>query len=114
MEEGIFKGGTLIIVLDSIKMIGSDYVFKENDKVLIALKKINTDKNALYAEITPTAGETKTTCTFSSQETDEKLTVGAKYKLQADLVTSEGKVFPMILHELKVIDRAIVSPKAGE
>ena len=37
-EEGIFKGGTLIINLDSIEMIGSDYVFVEGDKIRIALK----------------------------------------------------------------------------
>lgn len=113
MEE-IFKGGTLIINLDSIKMVGSDYIFKQDDKILIALKKINNyDKNVLYGEITPTPGETKASHTFSHIET-EKLIIGATYELQADLITDGGKPFPMLLQKMKVVGRAIIPEKVGD
>lgn len=107
-EEGIYKGGTLIINLDSIEMIGSDYVYAEGDKILIALKEFNTsEKNALYGEITPTVGETKAQYIFSREETQEKLEVGRTYILQADLINSE-KTFPMLLQKLPVIGQAII------
>lgn len=107
-EEGIFKGGTLIINLDSIEMIGSDYAFEEGDKIRIALKKYTSSTdNVLYGEITPTVGETKAQKIFSKEETQEKLEVGKKYILQADLINSE-KTFPMLLQELKVVGQAII------
>lgn len=107
-EEGIFKGGTLIINLDSIEMIDSEYVFAEGDRIRIALKEYNTYKeNVLYEEITPTVGETKAQQIFSREETQENLEVGKTYILQADLIKSE-KTFPMMLQRLKVIGQAII------
>lgn len=107
-EEGIFKGGTLIINLDSIEMIGSDYVFVEGDKIRIALKKYkDSEDNVLYGEITPTVGESTAQYIFSREETQEKLGLGKKYILQADLINQE-KTFPMLLQELKVIGQAII------
>lgn len=107
-EEGIFKGGTLIINLDSIEMIGSDYVFVEGDKIRIALKKYkDSEDNVLYGEITPTVGESTAQYIFSREETQEKLELGKKYILQADLINQE-KTFPMLLQELKVIGQAII------
>lgn len=107
-QEGIFKGGTLIINLDSIEMIGSDYVFAKGDKVRIALKKHkDSEENVLYDEVTPTAGETKVQKTFTAEETKEKLELSENYVLQADLINSKG-TFPMLLQKLKVIGIAIV------
>ena len=107
-QEGIFKGGTLIINLDSIEMIGSDYVFAEGDKVRIALKLYDTsEENVLYDEITPTVGETKVQKVFTAEETKEKLELHKNYVLQADLINSKG-TFPMLLQKLKVIGIAIV------
>ena len=111
VEEGIFKGGTLIINVDSIEMIGSDYVYAEGDKVRIALKKDSEAcENALYAEITPTAGETKAQHIFSREDTKEKLEIGERYILQVDLVSSE-KTFPMMLQYLNVVGQAIIPDK---
>ena len=108
MDEGIFKGGTLIINLDSIKMIGSDYVFVEGDKIRIALKKYkDSEDNVLYGEITPTVGESTAQYIFSREETQEKLELGKKYILQADLINQE-KTFPMLLQHLNVIGQAII------
>ena len=113
MEEGIFKGGTLIINLDSIKMTGSDYVFVEGDKIRIALKKYkDSEDNVLYGEITPTVGESTAQYIFSREETQEKLEPGKKYILQADLINSDG-TFPMVLAELKVIGCAIENNEVG-
>lgn len=107
-EKGIFKGGTLIINLDSIEMIGSDYVYEQGDKILIALKKDNdSNENVLYGEITPTVGETNAQHIFSRKQTQEKLEIGERYILQADLINSE-KTFPMLLQYLNVIGQAII------
>lgn len=116
MEEGIFKGGTLIINLDSIKMINNDYVFQENDKVRIALKKNDTtDENVLYDEINAIAGETEIQKIFTAEQTMEKLEVNKKYIIQADLITKDNKVFPMYLQEVEVIGTAIIpEEKAGD
>ena len=111
MEEGIFKGGTLIVNLDSIEMIGSNYVYAEGDKVLIALKKDNdSNENVLYGEITPTVGESTAQYTFSREETQEKLEIGERYILQADLVNSKN-TFPMLLQYLNVVGQAIIPDK---
>lgn len=110
-EEGIFKGGTLIVNLDSIEMIDSEYVFAKGDKVRIALKKHeSSDENVLYDEIEPQVGETKVQKIFSREETQEKLEVGSTYVLQADLINSE-KTFPMLLQKLPVIGQAIIPNK---
>ena len=107
-EEGIFKGGTLIVNLDSIEMIDSEYVFAKGDKVRIALKKHNTsNENVLYDEIEPDEGQTKAQKIFSREETLEKLEIGEKYVLQADLINSEN-TFPMLLQTLRVIGQAII------
>lgn len=111
MEEGIFKGGTLIINLDSIEMIGSDYVFVEGDKIRIALKKDNdSNENVLYGEINPTVGESTAQYIFSREETQEKLEIGERYILQADLVNSKD-TFPMLLQYLNVVGQAIIPNK---
>ena len=111
MEEGIFKGGTLIVNLDSIEMIDSEYHIAKGDKVRIALKKHeSSDENVLYDEIEPKAGETKVQKIFSREATQEKLEVGSTYVLQADLINSE-KTFPMLLQKLPVIGQAIIPNK---
>ncbi len=110
-EEGIYKGGTLIINLDSIEMIGSEYIFEKGDKIRIALKEYETSvENVLYDEITPTVGETKAQHIFSREETQEKLEVKKTYILRADLIKSE-KTFPMLSQNLKVIGQAIIPDK---
>lgn len=113
-EQEIFKGGTLIVNLDSIEMIGNDYVYAENDKIRIALKKKNyKDEIVLYAEIKPTAGETSMQHVFTAEETQEKLEIDESYILQGDLINSQG-TFPMLLQYLKVIGQAIIPPKESE
>lgn len=106
-EKGIFKGGTLIINLNSIEMIGSDYVFSKGDKVRIALKKHDTTQEVvLYAEALPNEGETEIQHTFTAEQTNEKLELYKEYILQADLINSNG-TFPMLLQRLEVIGMAI-------
>lgn len=108
LENGIYKGGVLIINLDSIKMIGSDYIFQEGDKVRIALKKTEeSTENILYSEIIPTVGESKVQTTFTGEETNQKLEYGETYILQADLISSKGPL-PMLLQKLNVIGQAII------
>lgn len=108
MEEEIFKGQTLIINLDSIEMVKEDYVYQEGDKVRIALKEDDSSEtNALYKEITPESGQSKAEAVFTASETMEKLKVGIKYIVQADLINAKG-TFPMFLQYLKVIGTAII------
>lgn len=103
----IFKGQTLIINTN-VKMTKELYTFAEGDKVRVALKKFDSaDDNVLYREINATAGETEVQAIFSNTETQEKLTVGEKYIVQADLLNSDG-VFPMLLEELEVVGQAII------
>jgi len=107
-ENGIYKGGTLIINLNSIDAVDKDYVYAQGDKVLVALKEYkNSEENILYAEVTPTAGATSVQKIFTAEETEEKLELDKTYILQADLINKNG-VFPMLLQNLKVIGRAII------
>lgn len=106
-KQGIFKGGTLIINLNSIEMIGSNYVFSKGDKVRIALKKHDTTQEVvLYSELLPDEGETQIQHIFTAEKTNEKLELYKEYILQADLINSTGK-FPMLLQTLEVIGMAI-------
>lgn len=111
IEQGIFKGGTLIINLNSIEMIDKNYTFEAGDKVRIALKRYDSSKeNVLYDELTTTTGETTIQKIFTHEETFEKFEVGDVYELQADLINATG-VFPMLLQKLEVVGQAIVPDK---
>lgn len=106
-EQNIFKGGTLIINIDTIEMLNNDYTFEQGDKVRIALKdKASSNENVLYDEIETTVGEKSCSKTFTPEDT-EILNIGNHYILQADLINQEG-TFPMLLQYFYVVGRSII------
>lgn len=107
----IYRGGTLIVPLEQIKIDGNNYIFQEGDKIIFAIKAYSDDCEAiLKKEASPKAGEASVQVVFTAEDT-EKLT-GKNYVLQADLINSSG-VFPMPLDELNVIGCAIKSEEGG-